>query len=97
MEISKEDREKIRKFEEISKGGYYANGKEVTDLHNKVLNTRLSSTNCPSCIKSRISALVDALNKVERQEALEAERKAEENKAKMAAVRAAKTKKKEEE
>lgn len=78
MEISKEDREKIRKLEEISKGGYYANGKEVTDLHNKILNTRLSSTNCPSCIKSRISALVDALNKVERQEALEAEKKAAE-------------------
>ena len=35
MEISREDREKIRKLEEISKGGYYANGKEVTDLHNR--------------------------------------------------------------
>lgn len=96
MEISKEDRELIRKFEAIRQKGYYASGQEVTDLHNRILGTHLNSTNCSSCIRTRIQALVDALNKVERQEALEAERKAEENKAKMAAVRAAKTKKKDE-
>lgn len=96
MEISKEDRELIRKFDEIRQRGYYASGQEVTNLHNKVLGTHLNSTNCSSCIRIRIQALVDALNKLERQEALEAEKKAEENKAKMAAVRAAKTKKKEE-
>ena len=97
MEISKEDRELIRKFDEIRQRGYYASGQEVTNLHNKILGTHLASTNCSSCVKIRIQALVDALNKLERQEALEAERQAEENKAKMAAVRAAKTKKKEEE
>lgn len=90
MEISKEDREMIRKFQDIMSRGYYASGEQVTDLHNKILGTRLASTNCSSCIRSRISALVDALNKLERQEALEAEKKAAEEPKKT------KTKKKEE-
>ena len=67
MIITNEDAEKIRRFKEISDKGFYASGQEVTDLHNKVLGTRLASTNCGSCIKTRINALVDALNKFERQ------------------------------
>lgn len=66
MEISNEDLELIRKFEDISRRGYYCDGKQVTDLHNKVLGTRLASTNCGSCIKIRIAALVEAANKFER-------------------------------
>lgn len=66
MNFNKEDIEKIRKLEEILKRGFYADGKEVTDLHNRVLGTRLSSTNCSSCIKQRINALVQALNYFER-------------------------------
>lgn len=93
MEISKEDRELIRKFEAIRQKGYYVSGQEVTDLYNRVLNKRVNSTNCGSCISQRIREVVEALN---RQEAVEAKQKEEENKAKMAAVRAAKTKKKEE-
>ena len=65
MNFNKEDIIKIRKLEEILKRGYYADGKEVTDLHNRVLGTRLSSTNCSSCIKQRINALVQALNHFE--------------------------------
>ena len=93
MEISKEDRELIRKFEAIRQKGYYVSGQEVTDLYNRVLNKHVNSTNCGSCISQRIREVVEALN---HQEAVEAKQKEEENKARMAAVRAAKTKKKEE-
>lgn len=66
MEISNEDLKLIRKFEDISKRGYYCSGQEVTSLHNKILGTRLASTNCSSCIKARIAALVAAADKFER-------------------------------
>ena len=77
MIITNEDVEKIRRFKEISDKGFYASGQEVTDLHNKVLGTRLASTNCGSCIKTRINALVEALNKFERQMALESKKEQE--------------------
>lgn len=65
--FTKEDIDKIRKFKEIKSKGYYCSGKEVTDLHNRVLGTRLASTNCGSCISQRISALVAALERFEKQ------------------------------
>ena len=68
INISKEDAELIRKFENILSRGYYCQGEEVTNLHNRILGTRLSNTNCSSCIRTRIRALVDALNKYERQQ-----------------------------
>ena len=71
--ISEEDREKIRKFEEIKNRGMYASGVEVTEVYNRVLNKRLPSTNCGSCIRQRVQEMVNALNKEEEQE-----RKAEE-------------------
>lgn len=93
MEISKEDRELIRKFEAIRQKGFYVSGQEVTDLYNRVLNKHVNSTNCGSCISQRIREVVEALN---HQEAVEAKQKEEENKAKMAKVREAKKKKEEE-
>lgn len=71
--ISEEDRLKIRKFEEIKNRGMYASGVEVTEVYNRVLNKRLPSTNCGSCIRQRVQEMVNALNKEEEQE-----RKAEE-------------------
>lgn len=71
--ISEEDREKIRKFEEIKNKGMYASGVEVTEVYNRVLNKRLPSTNCGSCIRQRVQEMVNFLNKEEEQE-----RKAEE-------------------
>jgi hypothetical protein len=71
--ISETDREKIRKFEEIKNKGMYASGVEVTEVYNRVLNKRLPSTNCGSCIRQRVQEMVNALNKEEEQE-----RKAEE-------------------
>lgn len=61
----------IRKFQDIMSHGYYCDGKQVTDLHNKVLGTRLNSTNCGACIRTRIQALVEAADKFERMIQLE--------------------------
>lgn len=71
--ISEEDRLRIRKFEEIKNKGMYASGVEVTEVYNRVLNKRLPSTNCGSCIRQRVTEMVNALNKEEADE-----RKAEE-------------------
>lgn len=71
MVISNEDLEMIRKFQDIMSRGYYCSGQEVTDLHNKVLGTRLNSTNCGACIRTRIQALVEAADKFERMIQLE--------------------------
>lgn len=71
--INEEDREKIRKFEEIKNKGMYASGVEVTEVYNRVLNKRLPSTNCGSCIRQRVQEMVAALNKEEEQERKAAE------------------------
>ena len=65
MEISKENIEKIKKFIEIRKKGYYCSGDEVTKVYNEVLNTKLNSTNCSTCISNRIKQLEDALKRYE--------------------------------
>lgn len=65
--FTKEDVDKIRRFKEIMNKGFYCSGQEVTELHNRVLGTRLASTNCGSCIRQRISALVAALARFEKQ------------------------------
>lgn len=64
--ISSEDVKLIRKFEDIRQRGYYCNGAEVTVVYNRVLNKNVASTNCSSCIRSRIQELVNALNQFER-------------------------------
>ena len=71
--ISEEDRFKIRRFEEIKNKGMYASGVEVTEVYNRVLNKRLPSTNCGSCIRQRVQEMVNALNREEEQERKAAE------------------------
>lgn len=66
INITSDDLKMIRKFQDILSRGYYCDGKQVTDLHNKVLGTRLNSTNCGACIRTRIQALVEAADKFER-------------------------------
>lgn len=99
--LTDEDVQKIRRFKEIMDRGFYVSGQEVTDLHNKVLGTRLASTNCSSCIRTRITALVQALAKFEKDMAKDEENKAlesptpqEDMKARMQKVRAARGKNK---
>ena len=99
-----EDVKLVEKLIDLKNRGFYADGKEVTDLHNKILGTRLAPTNCGSCVRQRITALETALNAFKR--AIEPTQvKEEENKAvtasgnddikeRMAKVRAARKQKK---
>ena len=96
IEWSEYDIMMVEKFIDIKSKGYYADGKQVTEYYNKLLNKHVTPTNCGSCIRQRVGELENALNHAKELEKREAERKAEENKAKMAKVREAKQKKKEE-
>lgn len=58
-----EDIRIVEKFIEIKNKGYYCSGEQVTEVHNRVLGTNLRPTNCGSCIRQRVQALEDALNK----------------------------------
>ena len=69
MTISEENRNIIRKFENIMRRGLYASGDQVTQIYNSVLDKNVRTTNCGSCIRSRITELVKALNKWEVDEA----------------------------
>lgn len=60
--INNEDAELIEKFVNIKNRGLYADGKQLTDVYNRVLNKNLNPTNCGSCIRQRISELETALN-----------------------------------
>lgn len=104
MSITNEDLKLIDKFNEIMQHGYYADGAQVTELYNRVINPQkpLTPTNCSACIRRRISDLVNFKNKFEKQ--LEIKNKAvsepsetlsqdEVMKDRMAKVRAARKKK----
>lgn len=66
MKFTKEDIELIEKFIDIKNRGYYADGKQVTDCYNRVLEKNLNVTNCGSCLRGRIQELENALNAFKR-------------------------------
>lgn len=72
MNISQEDIELIKKFIEIKNRGYYADGKQLTEVYNRVLNKNVNVTSCGSCLRGRVQELENALNQfnamVKRQE-----------------------------
>lgn len=63
MKFTKEDIELIEKFVEIRNKGYYADGGQVTDVYNRVLEKNVNVTNCGSCLRGRITELEDALRR----------------------------------
>ena len=65
QEISTEDIELIRKFEELSSKGFYVNSQQVTDAYNRILRKNVGNTTCGSCIKQRIAELVMVRNRYE--------------------------------
>lgn len=71
-----EDVKLVEKFIDIRNRGYYADGTQLTEVYNRVLEKRVNPTNCGSCIRTRINELEEALNRFKRQ--LEVEKKAEE-------------------
>lgn len=84
MKFTKEDIERIEKFIEIKNKGYYADGGQVTEVYNRVLERNVNVTNCGSCLRGRIQELENALNhfkelskrqdEIKAQEALKEER-----------------------
>lgn len=75
MKWNNEDVELVEKFIDIRNRGYYADGTQLTEVYNRVLEKRVNPTNCGSCIRTRINELEEALNRFKRQIALEEEQK----------------------
>lgn len=67
MKWSNEDVELVEKLIKIKNKGLYADGRQVTDVYNRVLEKTLPPTNCGSCIRHRISELEGELNKFKKQ------------------------------
>jgi hypothetical protein len=61
MKFSKEDIELIEKFIEIKNKGFYADGKQLTEVYNRVLERNVNITNCGSCLRGRVQELENAL------------------------------------
>lgn len=68
--FTKEDIQFVEKAIELKNKGYYIDGKQLTDVYNKVLNKNVNPTNCGSCIRQRITELEGALNHHKAQEAI---------------------------
>ena len=77
--FTNDDVKLVEKFIKIKNAGYYCNGGEVTDVYNRVLHKRVASTQCSSCIRTRISELENALNRFKK--SMEINTPTEENKA----------------
>lgn len=61
-----EDVRLVEKFIEIRNKGFYCDGGQLTEVYNRVLNKRVASTSCGSCIRQRINELEGALNTFKR-------------------------------
>ena len=66
MNWSNEDIKLVEKFIEIRNKGYYCDGRQLTEVYNRVLDKRVAPTNCGSCIRQRINELEGALNTFKR-------------------------------
>lgn len=64
--LTDEDLKLIRKFDELKQRGFYCDSTLLTQVYNRVLGKHVNNTNCSSCMRARISELVDAANKIER-------------------------------
>lgn len=91
MKFTKEDIELIEKFIEIRNKGYYADGKQVTEVYNRVLEKNVNVTNCGSCLRQRVGELQQALDQFKRLSEAKTEEKVDNTKAEV--KEAVKTKK----
>ena len=62
MKFTDEDITLLEKFNSIVRRHYYVDGKQLTDLYNKVFGTQLKPTGCANCLKIRLNELNKALN-----------------------------------
>ena len=67
MKWTNDDVTMVEKFITIKNKGYYCDGKQLTDVYNRVLEKNVPTTNCGSCMRARISELERALNQFKKQ------------------------------
>lgn len=67
--INDDDAALIEKFVEIRNRGHYADSVQLQQCYNRVFMVNMRSTNCGSCIRSRITELENALNDMRKREA----------------------------
>lgn len=72
----------VEKFIEIKNKGYYCDGKQLTDVYNRLLGKHVNPTNCGSCLRQRTNELEGALNHARELERQAAEKKAAEEESK---------------
>lgn len=90
-----DDIKTVERFIEIKNKGYYCDGKQLTDIYNRLLDKHVNPTNCGSCLRQRTNELEGALNHARELERQAEEKKQQEMKDKMAKVREARKKKEE--
>ena len=73
-----DDIKTVERFIEIKNKGYYADGKQLTDVYNRLLNKHVNVTQCGSCLRQRVGELEGALNHARELERQAAEKKAAE-------------------
>ncbi len=92
MKWNNDDIKLVEKFIEIKNKGYYVDGKQLTEVYNRVLEKNANVTNCGSCLRQRTQELENALNAFKRLS--EASKPQEETVVKEEENKAVKTKKK---
>lgn len=75
-----EDVKLVEKFINIKNKGYYCDGKQLTEVYNRILHKSVNVTQCGSCLRQRVNELESALNHFKSQIALEKTEQPEENK-----------------
>lgn len=73
-----DDIKAVERFIEIKNKGYYADGKQLTDVYNRLLGKHVNVTQCGSCLRQRVGELEGALNHARELERQAAEQKAAE-------------------
>lgn len=63
MKWTNEDVKLVEKFIDIKNKGFYVDGKQLTDVYNRVLEKNVNPTNCGSCLRQRTLELEEALNR----------------------------------
>lgn len=91
MKWNNDDIKMVEKFIEIKNKGYYVDGKQLTEVYNRVLEKNANVTNCGSCLRQRTQELENALNQFKRLS--EASKPQEQTDAKEKENKAVKTKK----
>jgi hypothetical protein len=62
MKWTNDDVIMVEKFIDIKNKGFYCDGKQLTEVYNRVLEKNAPPTNCGSCMRARITELETALN-----------------------------------